>query len=360
MRHKVCIVIHPITRELLYSYEPGMRRLSADVANKLLEWMSPFKASNIEGIKSFATGDRLYGELIMCPLLMEQMVSMRPRKLFRQVVRAVEFARQREAEITALVAYTALVGGRGQKIYDKTRTPLTTGNHLTLATIPEAILKAIDLMGYNPGNLNMLLLGANPLIYTLVRTLGNSLKQFYLYYPARDKLRVYYTVLPSVLKKKVKILSYDPRRSLNEMDIVVNATRRLPSAFDEKRLKSGAIVFDASYPRSIHITRNDVLLMDGITMIAPGNPKFNFNFGLPEGLCFPCMAEPMILAFEKRYESYSIGKEFSIDKTNEIFKLALKHGFKMGPLTSYERVISQDTIMNVVKGTVRKKLFTFI
>jgi predicted amino acid dehydrogenase len=291
---------------------------------------------------------------------MEQMVSLGPRRVFNAVLKAVRFAQENDARSAALVAYTALVGDRGAKVYEQTGIPITTGNHLTLATMPEAILKAAALLEKNVGKLRMLVLGANPLVYTCVRNLGYALDFTYIYYPAREKLRTYYTVLPFDLKRKVAIISGNPANILPDADIIINATRRLPASFNEKLLKSGAIVFDASYPRSIHIYRNDILLMDGITLLPPGEPKFNFDFGLPERYCFPCMAEPMALAFEGRHESYSLGKDFSADKANDIWRMAHKHGFELGDLTSNERVIPLEKIVEIKRVSKKRRSFPLI
>ena len=361
MDNKIGIVIHPIDRELLYDYEPGMKRFDAPTTQKILEWMSPFKAANIEGIKSKATHETLNAELIMCPLLIEQMASKSPRKVFNKVAKTVRFAEKSGCRIIALVAYTALVGERGMKLQELVKTPLTTGNHLTLAVMPETILRAIKLLNYKSQRLNMLLLGANPLIYILVHHLGHHLHQSCLYYASQDKIKAYHSLLSAALKKRVKILPRDPAGAMRDADIIVNATSRLPASFDERLLKSGAIVFDASYPRRIQITRKDILLIDGITMRPPGRPKFNFNFGLPDGLCFPCMAEPMVLAFENKYESYSLGKDISYDKSESIFHMAKKHGFSLGPLTSYEKIIPEEKFADVIKHIKpKKKVFSFL
>jgi fatty aldehyde-generating acyl-ACP reductase len=41
------------------------------------------------------------------------------------------------------------------------------------------------------------------------------------------------------------------------------------------------------------------------------------------------MAEPMVLALENRYESYSLGKQIRVDRVREIAQLARRHGFKL-------------------------------
>lgn len=354
MANNFSIIIHPISRELLYLYEPGMKRLSPDVANKILEWMSPFRASSVEGIKSYATGEKIEGELIMCPLLMEQMVSLSSRKVLGRVVRAVKLAKAHEADVIGLAAYTGMVGTRGSKIYDKLNAPVTTGAHTTLATIPEAILKAMNLLEYTPKKVKIFIFGANHMTHIILKTLGSFCGQFYLYHSLKDRVIDLYNSLVPEQRAKLKVISRDPRYILKDMDVIVNATSRVPTGFDEQYLKNGAIVFDSSYPRSITINRPDVLLIDGVVMEPPGKPRFNFNFGLPERYCFPCMAEPITLAFEKMYQSYSLGKDVSVEKAEKIYRLALKHGFTIGPLTAYEKIIVPERVREVRKNLKRR------
>ena len=73
----------------------------------------------------------------------------------------------------------------------------------------------------------------------------------------------------------------------------------------------------------------DVLVVDGGMMDVPGEVDFGFDFGLPPGNAYACMAEPMVLALEGRYESYSLGKRIQIDQVRTIAQLARKHGFKL-------------------------------
>ncbi|MCM8774664.1 MAG: hypothetical protein NC820_08075 [Candidatus Omnitrophica bacterium] len=357
MGKKVGIVIHPIERGLLYDYEPGMKRFSIDVAKKILQWMSPFKASTIEGIRSALTGEEFYGELIMCPLLMEQMVSLSPRKVLNRVVKAARLAKDRGANMVALVGYSGLVGMGGMKVYENVKIPLTIGMHMTIAIAPQTIIKAVNFLGYRHRRLKVFIFGVNIFTEMVIHKLERLVNEFYLCHTSLDRKIDFYNYLPENLKKKIKIVHDDPLIFIKEMDIVINFTSKKPLGFDENYLKKGAIVFDASYPRDIVISRDDVLLTDGLVLRPPGEPKFNFNFGLEEGFCFPCMAEPITLYFENRFESYSLDKDFSIERAEAIYNLALKHGFKLGHLTSYEKIIPPQKIEAVRKNLARKSFF---
>ena len=50
---------------------------------------------------------------------------------------------------------------------------------------------------------------------------------------------------------------------------------------------------------------------------------------------------------EKRYENYSIGGNVSVEKAEEMGRLAKKHGFKLAKLMSFDRQISNGQIEKV-------------
>ena len=72
------------------------------------------------------------------------------------------------------------------------------------------------------------------------------------------------------------------------------------------------------------------------------------------------MAEPIVLFMEKKLESYSLGKDISMPKAQDIFKLALRHGFKIGPLTSRDSAISQEHIAKIKDSLLSKGRGFFI
>ncbi|RKY35624.1 MAG: hypothetical protein DRP69_00995 [Candidatus Duberdicusella sinuisediminis] len=351
---KLAILIHPVNRELLYLYEPGMRTKSISIVKKVLEWMSPFKASDIEGIKSQYNGKEVKGELIMCPLLAEQVISLNPRKIFFKVKRAAKFAESRGANLLGLVAYTALVGEKGLKLKEHLNIPMTTGHHLTIATLPEAVLRALREAHYNLEEMIFLIFGLNPLSFFLVSKLGNSAKKIYIYSQNREKFKKIKSLLPLRLKKKVEPIGSRFKYILKWVNFIAVTTNRIPSEFNLEYLRKGTIILDTSYPRKIVPLRKDVLVIDGVAMKPPGEPKFNFNFGLPEGLCFPCIAEPLTLFLEDRFESYSLGKDFFSEKAEEIFRLSLRHGFQIEALTSRDYLIPQERILEF-KESIRRK-----
>jgi predicted amino acid dehydrogenase len=93
--------------------------------------------------------------------------------------------------------------------------------------------------------------------------------------------------------------------------------------------------------------REDILVIDGGMVEVPGPVDFHFNFGFPPRMAYACMAETMALALEGRFEDYTLGKQISLERVEEISAMAAKHGFRLGGFRSFERPVSQEKIDRV-------------
>ena len=78
-----------------------------------------------------------------------------------------------------------------------------------------------------------------------------------------------------------------------------------------------------------------------------------FSFGFPRGAAYACMSETMMLALEGRYESFTLGKEVSVEQAEEMLRLADKHGFALGGFRSFEKEVTPETIAAVRKAAGR-------
>jgi len=93
--------------------------------------------------------------------------------------------------------------------------------------------------------------------------------------------------------------------------------------------------------------RPDVLVIDGGMVEIPGSVDFHFDFGLPAGKAYACMAETMALALEERFEDYTLGKDISRQRVDEISAIASKHGFRLSGFRSFERAVTPEIIERV-------------
>lgn len=349
------LIIHPTNEELLFKYEPGMRNKPRSLVKKLLEWMSPFKASEIENLNS-SLGKTAKGAFVMCPLLLEQMATLSPHKVMRSIIQTLEFAKSLDPKLIGLTAYTAISGHKGLDLTKLVNLPITTGANFTLATIPEAILTAADFMEINLDEAYVLLVGATSNIGKYcIDILSHLVCGIFIMAYNEDKLRTNLSELHRDARCKVHFVR-DINHLIDKVNIVIIATNHIPQELDINKLNPGTVVFDASYPRRIsNGLRDDILVIDGVCIKPPGSVNFNFDFGLPAGLSYPCMVEPMVLSLERRFESYSLGGDFDGSKIKEIMRLSAKHGFQITRLTSNENPISDEEIIKIKHNSHKKR-----
>ena len=71
-------------------------------------------------------------------------------------------------------------------------------------------------------------------------------------------------------------------------------------------------------------------------------------------MAYACMAEVMILALEGRCESYTLGRDITVEQVEEIASLAAKHGFRLGGFRSFERAVTREEVELVRENALRK------
>jgi len=146
-------------------------------------------------------------------------------------------------------------------------------------------------------------------------------------------------------------VSIDPA-SIYDADLVLTVTSAITAVIEPEYLKPGAVVCDVARPRDVSRRvgeqRDDVLVIEGGMVEVPGDVDFHFDFGFPPRMAYACMAETMALALEGRYEDYSLGKQISRARVEEISAIAARHGFRLGPFRSFERgPVTPETIARV-------------
>jgi predicted amino acid dehydrogenase len=118
-----------------------------------------------------------------------------------------------------------------------------------------------------------------------------------------------------------------------EAGLVLSTTSAVRPVIEPRHLKRDAIVCDVALPPDVSPRvgreRSDILIVQAGVVDVPGEVDFGFDFGLPPGRAYACMAETMVLALDGRRESFSLGKRVRIDQVKEIAQLARKHGFRL-------------------------------
>ena len=348
---RFAFLIHPIELDDLYRKYKILKFLPRAVVEALASKLSPSivsKIENVRGNKSLAEG-----LFIGVPLTSRMMMRYPEKKVINKIIEAGKIAEAEGAKILGLGAYTSVVGDAGETIAKNLNIAVTTGNTYTVAAAMEGVEESCRLLNKKISECEAAVVGANgsigkvcaEIILRQVNTLNLIGRDI-------NKLEELKSYLLSIFPDKEIRTSISISEGITNSDVVITVTSSINEVIKPEYIKLGAIVCDVARPRdvakSVQEKRKDVLVIEGGVIEVPKGLNFNFNYGFPEGLTYACMAETMILALEKRYENFSIGRDMDVKKVDEIRELAAKHGFKLAGLRSFERVIDQSHIDQVI------------
>jgi predicted amino acid dehydrogenase len=253
------------------------------------------------------------------------------------------------AKIIGLGAFTAIAGEGGRRIAESVDIAITTGNTYTTTSAIEGTLKAARMMGKKVESSIVAVVGATGSIgQACAKILG----------PQSGEIRIIgrnefvLDELKESLKSKSNPAIYTSvSNGIKEADIVLTVTGATQEIIYPNDIKSGAVVCDVARPRDVSTlvsrVRDDVLVIDGAIVEVPGDVKFGLDFGPPPGMAEGCIAETIILALEKRYENYTIGKNITEQMVREMGELAKKHGFRLAGLRRFEKLMTEVEIEKI-------------
>ncbi len=351
-------ILHPLSTEDVFRKLAFMRSWPESMVNSAIRLLPPLMTSQITGIAS--PYGRIEGCFVGVTLTSEQMLQLPSRVTLGKIIAAGKKAARAGARIVGLGAMTAVVGDAGITVARNLDVAVTTGNSYTVATAIQGTEKAAQMMGLDLGKAQVTVLGATGSIGRVCALLlARKVNQLTLV--ARNELRLE-KLAEEILDKTglVAHVSADVKHSLRSADVVVAVSSAADSLIEPEDLKPGAVVCDVARPRDVSVQvareRDDVLIIEGGVVEVPGDAvNFNFNFGFPPRMAYACMAETMILALEKRFESYSLGRELSLDRVEEITSLAEKHGFKLAGFRSFERPVTSEVITSIKLKAQQKR-----
>lgn len=325
---KFGFIIHPIDISQIRRFWPYLNLVPSKIIESFLRIQQPFKVSYIKNIRSIKDSET-EGFFIACPLLPHQMLNLDTDFVINKIIRACRIAQDLGAKIVGLGGFTSVVGDKGITISKKLDIPVTTGNSLTVASVIESIKKAVESMNQDISNLKTTIIGATGSIGNACsRILINQVRTLTIVARHKEKLD---NLAKQINSSKIEI-QLDPHKSIKDADIVITTTSNPEALLDINEFKSGSIVCDVSVPQNITLgnnTREDVLFLKGGLMELPHKVDFGIDTELPNNLIYGCIAETMVLALEKKFESYSLGENLDLEKIDEILELAYTHGFEV-------------------------------
>lgn len=353
--HRFAFIVHPLHVDDLQRKFPWVRHLPDTWVEKVAGKLPPFTVSRVEGLAS--PWAETEGWFIGVGLTARRMLEMPESEVLAKVIQAGEKAQEKGAQIVGLGALTAVIGDAGVTIARNLDIPVTTGNTFTIGAALAGTRLAVQEMGQDLSHSRATVVGATGSIgSTCSRILARECSQLTLFGRDQMKLRRLSVQIEEESGRKPRV-TQDLALALQDADAVISVTGAAEALVEPGHLKPGAVVCDVARPRDVSPRvareRDDVLVVEGGVISVPPGTRLNFNFGFPENTAYACMAETMILALEGRLESYSLGRDISPEKVDEIWSLAEKHGFALAGLRSFERAVSPETI-HLVRERARK------
>jgi fatty aldehyde-generating acyl-ACP reductase len=351
-------MIHPIEPQKDVARKfPLLGKLPPAVIDYFSRFFPPVYLGHIVGVRSRATGQEIEGWLLACPVTPRRMLTLPLSTAYNKVVQTGRLAERQGARILGLGAFTSVVGDAGMTVSHRLSIPVTTGNSLTIAVAVQAAIEAAQRLDLDPARCVAAVVGAYGSIgQACAQLLARSVPQMLLV--GRQVARLH-QIQQQVEANGTRTTIATELSAIQEADIVLTVTNAIEPIIEPRHLKPGSVVCDVARPRNVSRCvadqRDDVLVIEGGVVDIPGDAHFGFNFGFPPGKAYACMAETMILAMEGRYECFTLGKEISLERVDEIAQLAAKHGFQVSGLRSFERMLTKEEIDGVKKRAFNRR-----
>src|SRR5512133_2442074 len=342
-------IIHPIDpkRDVSRKFPLLGRLLNEKQIDFFSTFFPPVYISEIEGIKSDATGKEIKGWFIACPYTPRRMMELPEHTVYSKIIQTGRLAEKLGAQILGLGAFTSVVGDAGVTIANALDVPVTTGDSYTVTVAVDAIREAAAVMDIPLSGATAAVVGASGAIgQVCAELLSEDVERLYLIgrrqqalEELRDRLKV---------RARAELIVSTSMDVLAEAQLILTVTSAIHDVIRPEHLQPGSVVCDVARPRDVSAmvaaVRDDILVIDGGMVDVPGPVNFHFNFGFPPGKAYGCMAETIALALEGRFEDYTVGKDLSLERVKDITAIAEKHGFRMSGFRSFEREVTLDQI----------------
>src|SRR5260221_2779407 len=142
-------IIHPINpkRDVSRKFPLLGKVLTEGQVNFFSAYFPPVYISEINGVRSQATGREVKGWFIACPFTPQRMLQLPVNMVYDKIVACGYKAEKLGARIMGLGAYTSVVGDAGQTIADRLDLPVTTGGSYTIMIAVDAVGQAAYVRG---------------------------------------------------------------------------------------------------------------------------------------------------------------------------------------------------------------------
>lgn len=351
--NKFAFVIHPLNVSFIHAHPwfRWTRYLPDALVETVAAYFPPIYIGKVTGVRSAATGQRVEGYLISLGATPRQMMRHGERFTYKRLNQAAHMAERMGARIMGLGAFTSVVGDAGVTVAHEADIAITSGNSLTVAATLEAAKQAVRKMGATDlSHGRAMVIGATGSIGSVCsRLLAQAIRDVVLVSIEPEKLIALKRTIEAETPGARVVIATQAGDLVGECDLIVTAT----SAFGQRvlditRCKPGAVICDVARPPDIShaeaALRPDVLVIESGEVLLPGDVTITYDIGLPPGTVYACLAETALLAMDGRFEDYTIGRNITIERVKEIYRLFKKHGLRLAGLRSLGKYVTDEDI----------------
>ena len=351
--NRFAFVIHPLSIKFIHNDKRF--RWTKALPDGLVESFSaripPFYLSRITGGVSPTTGQRIEGHLISLGATPRQMMNHGERFTYDKLNQAARIAERKGARIMGLGAFTSVVGDAGITVAHEADIAITSGNSLTVAATLEAAKQAVIKMGATDLTQGkVMIIGATGSIGAVCsRLLAQAIYDVVLVSIEPERLIELKRTIQEETPGATVAIATRADDYLGECDLIVTAT----SAFGQRivditKCKPGTVICDVARPPDISkeeaALRPDVLVIESGEVLIPGDIDFGYDIGLPPKTAYACLAETALLAMEGRFEDYTLGRNITMERVKEIYRLFKKHQFQIAGLRSHDEYVTDEMV----------------
>lgn len=359
-------VVHPLDLASFTDFDPGLAAFRDEELETLIKRFdaassvlnpAPFLVGS--GRVVSLTGAGAHGELVGLPYTARHLMALPRERAVRVVREAVEFARDRGAELVGLGAYSSIVTDNARRLAG-VGVPVTTGNAFTASASTNGVRRAAELRGLDLAACRVAVLGAGGAIgHAVARLLAPHVGQLVLIgNPAhpevslrrlRDRAREVAAavtgdsaaadlddVVAELMDAGRLRITTEAAAAIPDAEVIITATSTPLPIIESGLPRHGAIICDVAQPPNVPSTilaeRPDLLLFDGGIIAMPHGRGLGVRYGLPDGLTYACMAETMLLSLAGAFELVSVTEHLSDSAMSTLARLAEEHGFTLAAL----------------------------
>jgi 3-acetyloctanal aminotransferase len=274
-----------------------------------------------------------------------------PGQAIEYMEQAVDLAAQWGAQVVGLGSMTGIVGGQGEHLASRGPVAVTTGNSLTVYAALQSLLIACAETDIDLRRETVAVVGIpGSIAAAAARWLAPRCRRLLLV-GRRQSPRAARLAAELSAEFLVEI-----PQALSRSRVVVSATST-GDCIDPGLLLPGSVVVDVAVPTDVMtptVPRDDVLLLSGgLARVPDMMPRDSMFLGFYQGVVPCCLGETMVLALEERAECFSVGRDLSLERIEEIGLLARKHGFDFSGLFSFGQKLGPSALARFRKAVAR-------